>query len=40
MIAPAMQPAPMIAAIPPPSPSASARPFRSSMPARQVERSV
>ena len=30
----------MIAAIPPPSPSANARPFRAATPARQVARSA
>ena len=36
---PARQPAPMIAAMPPPTPRPSARPFRPSMPARHVARS-
>ncbi len=40
MIAPATQPAPMMTAIPPPTPSASAVPLRPSIPARQTERSA
>ena len=40
MIAPAMHIIPMIAAIPPPTPSSNARPFRAATPAFHVERSM